>query len=121
MADGRDCRSRYSGAWWALAVRRQEALFQSKPSRVKCCRAPASTGRILRVRSVIPLTSFFAAPRQNRRTQVPHGRRVMLDSADATTWNTFSVGTPIGCFRYWNKDGLHHVVFASDDDVDMKV
>ena len=45
----------------------------------------------------------------------------MLDSADAKTWNTFSTGDPFGPFRYWEKDSLHHVVFASDDDVDMEV
>lgn len=46
----------------------------------------------------------------------------MLDSADAATWRGLGApGTMLGDFRYWEKDGLHHVVFSSDASTNMEV
>lgn len=46
----------------------------------------------------------------------------MMDSTDATTWRgPHAPGALIGDFRYWEKGGLHHVVFSSDASVNMDV
>jgi hypothetical protein len=46
----------------------------------------------------------------------------MLDAADAAAWKSgISLGTLIGDFRYWQKSGIHHAIFSSDNDTNMEV